>query len=100
MFSYVLEALPPSRLGRRWRYELWEGQRLLRAGWRLSPRRAEQALHLAASHRAHELSGRRAPVTAPLAPAWHPGTSITVEAAGARWRLEPRWEALLVRGAA
>ena len=100
MFSYVLEALPPSRLGRRWRWELWEGPRLLRAGWRLSPRRAEQALHVAASLRAHERTGRRPPAAPPLAPAWHPGTTVTVEAAGTRWRLEPRWEALLARSAA
>ena len=52
-FEYAIEVLPPSRIGRRWRYELWRGPALLAAGWRLSPLSAERAVRVAALRRLH-----------------------------------------------
>jgi hypothetical protein len=58
VFEYAMELLPPGRLGpRRWRWELWEGDRLLAAGWHPAARRAHVALRTAASRRAHERVG-------------------------------------------
>ncbi len=58
VFEYAMELLPPGRLGpRRWRWELWEGDRLLAAGWHPAARCAHQALRVAASRRAHERVG-------------------------------------------
>jgi hypothetical protein len=56
-FEYVVEPLPPSRVGRRWRWQLWRGERLVAAGWNLGERRAHHALRTAASRAAHELAG-------------------------------------------
>jgi hypothetical protein len=56
-FEYLVEPLPPSRVGRRWRWQLWRGDRLLAAGWTLGERRARRSLHTAASRAAHELAG-------------------------------------------
>jgi hypothetical protein len=56
-FEYVVEPLPPSRVGRRWRWQLWRGDRLLAAGWNLGERRAHRALRTAASRAAHDLAG-------------------------------------------
>jgi hypothetical protein len=59
-FQYALSELPPDRVPfRRWRWELWQGARLVACGWRLSPRDAERGLCTAASRRAHELLGVR-----------------------------------------
>ena len=58
VFEYAMELLPSGRLGpRRWRWELWEGDRLLAAGWHPALRRAHLALRVAASRRAHERVG-------------------------------------------
>ena len=56
-FEYVVEPLPPSRLGRRWRWELWRGERLVAGGWHHGERRALVALRTRASRAAHELAG-------------------------------------------
>ena len=56
-FEYAIEVLPPSRIGRRWRYELWQGASLLAAGWRLSPLSAERAVRVAALRRVHARKG-------------------------------------------
>lgn len=56
-FHYVIEPLPPSHLGRRWRWQLWRGERLVAAGWNLGERRAHRALRRAASRAAHEHAG-------------------------------------------
>ena len=56
-FEYVVEPLPPNRLGRRFRWQLWRGDRLLAGGWNLGERRAVQGLRTAASRAAHELAG-------------------------------------------
>ena len=58
VFEYAMELLPPGRLGpRRWRWELWEGDRMLAAGWHPVARRAQLAMRAAASRRAHERVG-------------------------------------------
>jgi hypothetical protein len=60
-FLYAVEALPPGRLPfHRWRWELWQGQWMLAAGWSTAPALAERALLRAASRRVHELRGVRA----------------------------------------
>jgi hypothetical protein len=56
-FSYVVEPLPPSGLGRRWRWQLYRGERLIAAGWRLGEGRALSALRTAAARATHELAG-------------------------------------------
>lgn len=58
VFEYTLHPLPPSALGRRWRWELWEdGGSLLAAGWNLSERRARRAVRIAAARRMYERLG-------------------------------------------
>jgi hypothetical protein len=59
-FEFAIEPLPPGRLGRRWRWELWSGAALIGAGWSLSLRGAERAVRTAASRRAHLRLGLRA----------------------------------------
>jgi len=56
-FSYVVEPMPPSPLGRRWRWRLYRGERLLAAGWHYGERQALRALRIATSRAAHELAG-------------------------------------------
>jgi hypothetical protein len=60
LYSYTVEPMPPSRLGRRWRWTLFRGERLLAAGWRLSERAALQGIRTAAARSAHEATGLRA----------------------------------------
>ena len=60
ILEYVIEPLPPSRLGRRWRWELWRGDRLVAGGWHHGERRALLALRTRASKVAHDLAGVRA----------------------------------------
>lgn len=58
LFEYAIEPLPPSPLGRRWRWELWEdGGALLAAGWSFSERSAGRAVHVAAARRMYERVG-------------------------------------------
>jgi hypothetical protein len=57
VFEYALAALPPGRLGRRWRWELWESQSLLAAGWHVSERSARRAVRIAAARRMYERLG-------------------------------------------
>ncbi|HEV2999221.1 MAG TPA: hypothetical protein VGW75_00675 [Solirubrobacteraceae bacterium] len=58
LFEYAIEPLPPSPLGRRWRWELWEeGGALLAAGWSFSERSAGRAVHVAAARRVYERLG-------------------------------------------
>jgi len=56
-FSYTLEPMPPSPVGRRWRWRLYRGERLLAAGWHYGERQALRALRTATSRAAHELAG-------------------------------------------
>lgn len=56
--SYDLQLLPRGRVSfRRWRFELWHGQTLLSAGWRLSPLQAQRALQTHALRYAHRIHG-------------------------------------------
>jgi hypothetical protein len=65
-FRYALHMLPPGRLPfPRWRWELWHGERMLAAGWRVSERDAGRALCKHASVFAHRLFGLRPPERAP-----------------------------------
>ncbi len=59
LFEYALESLPPGRLGRRWRWELWEadGGGLVAAGWTFSERAAARAVRVAAARRMYERLG-------------------------------------------
>jgi len=59
VYSYTVEPMPPSRLGRRWRWDLFRGDRLLAAGWRLSERAALRGVRAAAARAAHEAAGVR-----------------------------------------
>jgi hypothetical protein len=59
LYEYTVEPMPPSRLGRRWRWTLFRGDRLLAAGWRLSERAALQGIRTAAARAAHEAAGLR-----------------------------------------
>jgi hypothetical protein len=53
---YALRLLPVGRFPfRRWRFELWHGERLLATGWRSSKQHAERALR----ERAARVAGRR-----------------------------------------
>src|SRR4051794_30518919 len=59
VYSYTVEPMPPSRIGRRWRWALFRGDRLLAAGWRLSERAALHGIRTAAARAAHEAAGVR-----------------------------------------
>ncbi len=55
---YTLHELPTGRFPfRRWRFELWHGQRLLAAGWRTTEDHAERALRERAARVAHRRLG-------------------------------------------
>jgi len=66
-FRYVVELLPPGRFPfRRWRWELWHGNALVAAGWRVSEREAGRALCKHAAAFGHRLFGLpEPPRTAP-----------------------------------
>ena len=93
VFEYDLRELPTGRVPfRRWRWELWQGSRLLRCGWRVSPDDAERALRSAASRRAHDLIGLKPlrPETArPIEP-FVPGTTVRLECGAVTCVLNPR----------
>jgi hypothetical protein len=95
VLEYAMELLPPGRRGpRRWRWELWEGDRLLGAGWHPVPRRAHLALRAAASRRMHErlgvrvLHGVRHVRSTPTVPV--PGATFALELGPASCVLAPR----------
>jgi len=93
VFQYAMELLPPGRLGpRRWRWELWDGERLLAAGWHPVPRRAHGALRAAASRRAHERAGlaplRPERTSTPSAPI--PGATFHLDCGAVACVLVPR----------
>ncbi|MDO8211071.1 hypothetical protein [Conexibacter sp. CPCC 206217] len=56
-FSYLIEPMPPTQLGRRWRWQLYRGERMLAAGWHYGQRQALGALRTATSRATHELAG-------------------------------------------
>ena len=59
-YHYTVEPLGPSRLGHRWRWQLFRGERLVAGGWNMGERRALLAVRTAASRAAHERLGLRA----------------------------------------
>lgn len=92
-FEYLIEALPPGRVGfRRWRWELWQSAVLVACGWRTTPAAAERALGIAASRRAHEMLGVRAlrPEDARALGRFLPGASVRVACGAVEAVLVPR----------
>jgi hypothetical protein len=92
VYRYTIEPMPPSRLGRRWRWTLFHGDRLLAAGWRLSERRALQGLRTAAARAAHEALGvkvLRPDRTWPDVP-FLPGATVRLQAGAVACVLAPR----------
>jgi hypothetical protein len=91
-YHYTVEPLPPSRLGRRWRWQLFRGERLVAGGWRLGERSALLALRTAASRAAHERLGvhplrpERAAIDRPFVV----GATVALAAGPVALRLVPR----------
>jgi len=100
-FSYTLEPLPPSPLGRRWRWQLYRGERLLAAGWHYGQRQALGALRTAASRALHELAGVTAlrPERATTDRRFLAGASVQVRAGAFRCLLVPRADEAAARAA-
>jgi len=92
VYGYTLEPLPPSRLGRRWRFTLFHGDRMLAAGWRLSERRAVQGVRTAAARAAHEALGLRVlrPELAFAGDRFLPGATVRLQAGAVACVLAPR----------
>jgi hypothetical protein len=91
-FGYALHELPPGRVPfRRWRWELWHGSRLEAAGWRLTRRDAERALHARAARVGHAMFGLRppSPDVVAHAPALLPGLATRVELGTIAFSLVP-----------
>ena len=92
-FEYDLRELPPGRVPfRRWRWELWQGVRLLRSGWRVTPHDAERALRVAASRRAHDLIGVKPlrPEDARALDPFAPGATVRIDCGAVTCVLLPR----------
>ena len=89
---YALHELPPGRLPfKRWRWELWHGQRLEGAGWRLSERDASRAVQRHGARVGQRLLGvAEAPAPAPrdLEP-FRPGATVHVRGGGVFFALVP-----------
>src|SRR5690349_20810448 len=56
-YHYTVEPLPPNALGRRYRWQLWRGERLVAGGWHLGERRALISLRTAAVRVSHRRLG-------------------------------------------
>jgi hypothetical protein len=102
-FGYALHELPPGRFPfRRWRWELWHGNRLEAAGWRLSERDAARAVQKHASRVGHRLFGLRAPQDEEARP-FRPGAALHVRHGAIAYALVPvhledRGRVVLARG--
>jgi hypothetical protein len=59
-YQYTVEPLPPGRLGHRYRWQLWRGERLVAGGWHFGERKALLALRTAATRAAHQRLGLHA----------------------------------------
>lgn len=92
-FSYTIEPLPPSVLGRRWRWQLYRGERMLAAGWHYGERQALGALRTAASRAIHELAGLVAlrPERAEVEGRFFAGATVEVSSGPLRCILAPRF---------
>lgn len=91
-YAYLLEALPPSPIGRRWRWQLFRGERLLAGGWQFSERLALHSLRRAASRAAHERAGLRAlrPENNVVAGRFFPGATVQLDCGAVSCVLAPR----------
>lgn len=102
-FSYSIEPLPPSPVGRRWRWQLWRGERLVAGGWHYGERQALGALRTACSRAAHELVGLVAlrPERATSDGRFFAGATVELRSGALRFVLTPRLEEpQVVRGRA
>lgn len=92
VFGYTIEVMPPSRIGRRWRWTLFDGPRLVAAGWRMSERRALDAVRVAASRAAHEALGLKVlrPERTWSDASFHAGTTARLSAPPVACVLAPR----------
>ena len=91
--GYALHELPAGKVPfRRWRFELWHGERLMAAGWRVSERDAVRALRKHGSRVGHGLFGLRPPADDDRAPLPHlqPGAAVRVNAGAITFSLVPR----------
>lgn len=102
VFGYTLTPLPPSALGRRWRWQLFHGERLLAGGWQLGERRALRSLRTAASRAVHELAGVHAlhPERTHVEGAFVPGSRVRVGCGALACVLAPREDAAVSATAA
>lgn len=90
-FAYTLHPMRPGRVAmRRWRWELWHGSRLHAAGWRLSERDAQRALRQHGARVARAMFGLPAAPAPGAGPGFAPGSIVSVDEAGVRFRLVPR----------
>lgn len=93
VFTYTVLPMPPSVVGRRWRWQLFLGERLLAGGWQLGgERRALRALSIAATRAAHELAGVRVlrPERAEIEGKFVPGARVRVGSGAFACVLAPR----------
>lgn len=89
---YALHVLPPGHFPfRRWRFELWQGPRLLATGWRTSESHAVRALRTAAARFAHWAVGVHPlrPEAATIHGGFRPGGVALVECGSVSCRLVP-----------
>ncbi len=95
-YHYTVEPLGPSRLGHRWRWQLFHSERLLAGGWHVGERRALLALRTAASRAAHERLGLRAlrPERATVDRPLLPGATVRLMSGAVACVLAPRQTAL------
>ena len=91
--GYALHEMPAGRVPfRRWRFELWHGDRMVAAGWRVTERDAVRALRKHGSALGHSLFGLRPPVDDKQAPVPYlpPGATVRVQAGAVAFSLVPR----------
>ena len=96
VFAYTVLPMPPSPIGRRWRWQLFLGERLLAGGWQFSERGALRSLRTAASRAVHQLAGVLAlrPDLTHVDGAFVPGGRVVVECGALACVLAPRADEL------
>jgi hypothetical protein len=93
--TYALQMLPAGRIPfRRWRWELWSGNLLLAAGWRVNPIHAQRSLRMRALRHAHRVHGLHPLHLEHAADAdrevWPGATPVTIDWGELRVVLTPR----------
>jgi hypothetical protein len=92
--NYALQMLPAGRFPfRRWRWELWSGNLMLAAGWRVSPLHAQRAVRMRAlrhAHRVHGLHPLHLEHSADAEKAWPGAIPVTIDWGELRVVLTPR----------